>query len=248
MVTRVEDVTLKLREMIVTRKLAAGSRVPERDLAELLGVSRTPVRVALGILQAEGLVSGEPNCGFIVRPFGVKEVLSAYDVRAALEALAVRSAFERGVGQKVLQVLDQCVAEGQALVDGGVMGDEEMRRWANSNSLFHSTLVEAADLPALVDVHAFVSRMPLAAPVAIMFTDYKRDVAQANMADAHREHVDILTAIRRGEGSRAESLMREHVLRSRDNLGFMLREQMDLEDEEALAAQRSRPRVRRRAV
>ena len=57
MSTRFEAVTLKLRQMIVSRELAPGSRVPERDLADAFGVSRTPVRIALGILEAEGLVA-----------------------------------------------------------------------------------------------------------------------------------------------------------------------------------------------
>ena len=111
MSTRVEAVTVKLREMIVAQELPAGSRVPERDLAEALGVSRTPVRVALGILEAEGLVSGVPNRGFVVSDFSIDDVLSAFDVRGALEGLAARSAVERGIDEETFERLYRIAAE-----------------------------------------------------------------------------------------------------------------------------------------
>ena len=222
MATRVEVVTVKLREMIVTGQFTPGSRVPERDLAELLGVSRTPVRVALGILEAEGLVSGAPNCGFVVRPFQVDEILSAYDVRGVLEGLAARTAVERGLSSAALQCLEDCVAEGESLLASGLLGDEEMRRWSAANDVFHGTLLDAAALPALNKTHAFISRMPLAAPIAIMFTSQHRDRARDRMAEAHSDHMHVLDALRRGQGARAEQLMREHAQRSRDNLAASL--------------------------
>jgi GntR family transcriptional regulator of vanillate catabolism len=112
MSTRVEAVTLQLREMIIAQELQPGSRVPERDLAEAFGVSRTPVRVALSILEAEGLVTSEPNRGFVVNGFSIEDVLSAFDVRGALEGLAARTAVERGLGDDALATLQACVAEG----------------------------------------------------------------------------------------------------------------------------------------
>jgi GntR family transcriptional regulator of vanillate catabolism len=223
MATRTATVTVKLREMIIRQELAPGSRVPERDLAELLGVSRTPVRLALGILETEGLVSGEPNCGFLVRPFSVDDVLSAYDVRGVLEGLAARTAVERGIDRIALDCLEGCVRESAALVESGKMGDEEMQRWSASNGLFHRTLLEAASLPALSKAHAFISHMPMAAPIAIMFTNNNRDLAKAHMASAHADHFYVLDAIKRGEASRAEYLMREHAQRARDNLAVELR-------------------------
>lgn len=223
MSTRVEAVTLKLREMIVAQELPAGSRVPERDLAEAFGVSRTPVRVALGILEAEGLVAGEPNRGFVVCDFSVDDVLSAFDVRGALEGLAARTAVERGLGPDTLERLAACVAEGQDLVARGLCGADDMRRWSLANDAFHGAIIAAAGLGTLEKVHAFLSRMPLVAPVAILFTNDRQDDAQARMAEAHDDHVHILEALRRGEGARAENLMREHAYRSREHLGRLLR-------------------------
>jgi GntR family transcriptional regulator of vanillate catabolism len=223
MSTRVEAVTLKLRQMIVARELAPGSRVPERDLADAFGVSRTPVRVALGILEAEGLVAGEANRGFVVSEFSIEDVLSAFDVRGALEGLAARTAVERGIGRDALDRLSECVAEGERLVANGLCGPDDMRRWSLANGTFHDTIIAAAGLGTLEKVYAFMTRMPLVAPVAILFTNDRQDDAQARMVEAHDDHVHILAALERGEGARAEYLMREHAYRSREQLGRLLR-------------------------
>jgi GntR family transcriptional regulator of vanillate catabolism len=223
MSTRVEAVTLKLREMIIAQELTPGSRVPERDLAEAFGVSRTPVRVALGILEAEGLVRGEANRGFVVCEFSIEDVLSAFDVRGVLEGLAARTAVERGIGGEALAALRACVAEGEALVASGLCGADDMRRWSRANDAFHGTILAAAQLSTLEKVHAFMSKMPLVAPVAILFTSDRHDDAHARMVDAHSDHVHILNALVRGQGARAEDLMREHAYRSREHLGRLLK-------------------------
>jgi GntR family transcriptional regulator of vanillate catabolism len=223
MSTRVEAVTLQLREMIVNRQLPPGSRVPERDIAATLGVSRTPVRVALGILEAEGLVRGEPNKGFVINDFSIEDVLSGFDVRGALEGLAVRTAVERGISQDALETLQRSVDEGTHLVATGLCDVDDMRRWSVANGDFHRAIIEAAGLRALDSVHAHMSRMPLVAPIAILFTNDERDDAYARMVDAHGDHVHILNAIQNGEASRAEFLMREHAHRSRDHLARLLK-------------------------
>ena len=223
MSTRVESVTLKLREMIIAHELPPGSRVPERDLAQAFGVSRTPVRVALGILEAEGLVAGEPNRGFVVCDFSIDDVLSAFDVRGALEGLAARSAVERGIPEDTIARLEACVAEGERLVATGLCGADDMRSWSLANDEFHRAIIEASKLGTLEKVHAYLSKMPLVAPVAILFTNDQQDDAQSRMQEAHTDHIHILDALRSGEGARAEYLMREHAHRSRDHLGRLLR-------------------------
>ncbi|ESZ89038.1 MAG: GntR family transcriptional regulator [Blastomonas sp. CACIA14H2] len=223
MATRVESVTLKLREMIVSQELKPGSRVPERDLAQAFGVSRTPVRVALSILEAEGLVTGEANRGFVVCDFSIDDVLSAFDVRGALEGLAARAAVERGLPADTIARLEACVAEGERLVAAGLCGADDMRSWSLANDEFHGAIIEASGLGTLQKVHAFLSKMPLVAPVAILFTNDQQDDAQARMLEAHSDHIHILDALRQGEGARAEFLMREHAHRSRNHLGRLLR-------------------------
>lgn len=222
MATRVELVTVKLREMIATGELTPGTRVPERDIAASFEVSRTPVRLALGNLEAEGLVKGTANCGFVVCDFKLEDILGALDVRGVLEGFAVRMAIERGVEPDVIYTLTDCVEEGERLVAKGLCGPDDMRRWSLANQRYHTTLIEACDISALNKTHEMLSRMPMVAPVAIYFSNDKRDDAHARMEEAHRDHLEILDAIRRGQATRAEALVREHVYRSRTNLERLL--------------------------
>jgi GntR family transcriptional regulator of vanillate catabolism len=220
----VEDVTLQLRDWIVSGELKPGSRIPERELAERLGVSRTPVKLALSNLEAEGLVSGATNRSYVVSAFNEEDILSAFEVRGALEGLAAKAATERGLSEEVLASLRACLAEGEALIRNGLCDAQDMRRWSASNGVFHDTVIGASSLPSLSKVHAFMSRMPLVAPIAILFTSDEQDGAQARMAEAHDDHVHIVDAMSRGQSARAEYLMREHAYRSREHLARLLRE------------------------
>src|SRR5438132_4065356 len=95
---RLENLTLwervhaHLREEIVSNRLAPGTELQEVALAEALGVSRGPIREAIGRLAAEGLVTVRPRRGAVVRALSKDEFLEAYQVREALEVMAVRLA------------------------------------------------------------------------------------------------------------------------------------------------------------
>ena len=90
MSTQMAEAVVRLREMILNGKLAPGQRVAEAPLADLLGVSRTPVRQALPLLAQEGLLVENETRGYVVRAFTATEITDAIDVRGALEALAGR--------------------------------------------------------------------------------------------------------------------------------------------------------------
>src|SRR3984893_8789589 len=92
---RSEGLVDALREAILTGRYAPGSRLVQDDLAETFGMSRIPLREALRRLEGEGLVVISPNRGAIVRPLAPKDVVDLYDLRLALESLALRRAAER---------------------------------------------------------------------------------------------------------------------------------------------------------
>src|SRR5205814_7073708 len=81
---------VRIREMILRGELAAGARVAEAPLAQLLGMSRTPVRQALPVLAQEGLLGEHETRGYVVRGFSSADILDAVDLRGGLEGLAVR--------------------------------------------------------------------------------------------------------------------------------------------------------------
>ena len=87
----------RLREAILGGAVGAGERLNEVQLSKTLSVSRTPVRAALQALAGEGLLDYAPNRGFTVREFPLPAIVDAYDIRAALEGVAVRFAAERGL-------------------------------------------------------------------------------------------------------------------------------------------------------
>ncbi len=92
---RSETLVDALREAILTGRYAPGARLVQDDLAAAFGVSRIPLREALRRLEGEGLVVISPNRGAIVRPLAPKDVVDLYDLRLALESLAIRRAAER---------------------------------------------------------------------------------------------------------------------------------------------------------
>ena len=79
----------RLREWIVAGRLRPSQRVRERDFAERFGISRTPLREALRLLQQEGLITGDPRRGMLVSPLSLDEIASTYQVIAALERAAL---------------------------------------------------------------------------------------------------------------------------------------------------------------
>ncbi len=136
--TRRETVHSALREKILRRELAPGERLIERELAAELGVSRTPVRECLVLLELEGLADPHPGLGVVVREITVREVREALAVRSALDGLAAREA-ARGRDEEDLAVLEASLRVQTRAVRAG---DEDGIMRADSQ--FHARIYQAA--------------------------------------------------------------------------------------------------------
>ncbi len=215
---QVEKVTLQLRQMIMAGEFAPGARIAEIPLAKRLGVSRTPVRLALGLLEQESLVVSSPRRGFVVREITVSEIVDAFDVRGALEALACQRALEHGLDDATGAELRECVAEGDRLLAKGHFDEADTKQWAAMNARFHAAIVKAARNKALSAALEFNSRLPLVAAGAIAFNTQTLEASYQNMQGVQGEHRDIVDALLRGQAGRAESLVREHAFKSREKL------------------------------
>lgn len=226
MVTAVEKVTLRLRDMILAGAFQPGEKIPELAVAKSLNVSRTPVRWALSVLETEGFVVGVPNRGFRLRSFSVEDVISAYEVRGALEGLACRLAAEKGLTPESTAEFEACLAEGADLITLGSLDEHATKRWSAMNERFHNALLAAADCPALKPAYDAVSRYPGAAPGAIMFLTSNLERSARSMRRAHEEHTVLFEALRARQSTRAEYLIREHVYNSSLNVKRVL-EQRD---------------------
>src|SRR6185369_11991351 len=100
---------LRLRELIVGGELRPGQRIAELSLVERIGVSRTPIRMALVRLQEEGLLEALPGGGFVVKDFSEDDIHDAIELRGTIEGLAARLAAERGVSPVLVAEARECL-------------------------------------------------------------------------------------------------------------------------------------------
>lgn len=215
---QVERVLLQLRQMVLRGEFPTGSRVPEIPVAQRLGVSRTPVRLALGQLEQEGLLRSSPRRGFVVREITVGQIIDAFDVRGALEALACRLAIEKGVGADTIAILNACLDTGDRLLAKGRFSDADTVAWTEMNVTFHRTIVAAAKNVPLADAIATNARTPLVAPGSMPFIPIDLPNSFQNMLGVQAEHRSIADALTRGQATRAGALSEEHAIRARDRL------------------------------
>ncbi len=219
------SVTVRLRELILNGSFAAGDHIREAKVAELLGVSRTPVRLALGALEHEGLVARLPNRGFRVRGFSVQDIGQAIDLRGVLEGMAARLVAEAGPSPAVRDELHACLEIGDALLAKGAVEVSEAEQYEAMNARFHDALIHGAGNRALEAALAHNDTVPFAAAAAVAFHDASMMYPQ--FALGHSQHHLIVEAVEGREGARAEALMREHALiakRSLDLLNLIDRE------------------------
>ncbi len=214
----------RLRELILTGELAAGARIAELALVELLGVSRTPIRAALMRLEQQGLLEALPSGGYAVLTFSEREVADAIELRGTLEGLAARIAAERGVSPRALAQARACLDEiDQVLLDAS-LSDEMFSDYVRLNAEFHRLL---ADLPGSGVLAREIERagsLPFASPSGFVGVQIHNAAARDMLVVAQHQHRQVLDAIERREAGRAESLMREHSRIARHNMQLALRE------------------------
>jgi DNA-binding GntR family transcriptional regulator len=212
----VDKLASQLHARVLSGELPSGTRLRQEALAEEFGVSRTPVREALRKLQAGGLVELQPNRGAVVRGLSPREIRDAYEVRAALEALAAGLAAER-INREQLQRLSRVQDEFRTALEktvarrrgGREVGEREIRRWGSANDDFHQTIHEAS------------GNKVLAGTLAQLHRNFPRDLSRlvvsesTTMLEANvREHEAILEALSRHDATAAYELMKRHVDRA----------------------------------
>ena len=218
--------TLGLRELVFAGELAPDQRVPEVGLAERLGVSRTPLRLALGTLAHEGLLRALPGGGFVVCSFTLGDVADAIELRGVLEGTAARFAAER-LGSPselaelvaVTEQLDRVVAErGPAL-----------ERYVELNDEYHAVLVTLAKSDALARAIGNAVTLPFASAGALLASQATLSREHELLVVAQHQHRMLLEAVGAGHGARAEEIAREHARLAKLNLDLVLENEHALE-------------------
>ncbi|MCC7483666.1 MAG: FCD domain-containing protein [Burkholderiales bacterium] len=196
----------ELEHRILSGALAPGDKLNEADLAAELNISRGPVREAFRALAEGGLVHTEKNRGVFVRQVSVEEANEIYDVRAALERQIGRLAASR--------IRPDELARLRAIVRR--MHEVARARDADAyfplNLEFHDVLAQAARNRSLADYYRrVVNELNL----------YRRETLTRIAEDipvSTRDHEAIVTAVAAGDAARAEHLLYEHVIDSRERL------------------------------
>lgn len=206
--SRSEYVRAKVREAIRAGRYRSGERIRETELAEWLGVSRTPVREALRRLESEGLLVFVPWRGVVVAELDRQQVVELYAMREVLEGTAARLAANH------VREAEEAVLE--ELLDREATMANDPDELARINRRFHAALHAAAHnrylvqmLDSLRNSLALLRGTTLAAP--------------GRAESAHAEHLAILDAIKRRDPEAAEAAGRAHI-RSAERVRLMMLE------------------------
>ncbi|OYV41741.1 MAG: GntR family transcriptional regulator [Rhodospirillales bacterium 20-64-7] len=199
-----DEILSRLRDFIVEGNLADGARIPERELCTRFGISRTPLREALKVLAAEGIVELLPNRGARVRHLSEGELSDIFDLMGGLEALAGRLACER-ISEAQIAAIEALHHEMY-----GFYLRRDLHGYFQRNQAIHEQIVAASGNPALATAYANLGgqlrRLRYAANL-----DTRRD----RWAEAVREHEAILDALHRRAGAELSDILFMHLRNKR---------------------------------
>lgn len=213
-------VVSQLGQLILKGEYEAGAKLTEVHLAQRFGVSRTPIRQALVMLEREGLLVREDR-GFLVRRHSIEEIVGAIEVRAVLEGLAAAQIAQRRMPAGLLREFEKILEDAEGVIrkieSCGVNADL-IRDYFNTNERFHAALIAGANSRVISGALAVASKTPFAAVGSMArHTDSPDDDVTMTseryrmLLLSHLQHQDIFEALRTGNAARAEALMREHA-------------------------------------
>lgn len=198
-----DTVVENLRKFIVEGKLAAGAKLNERELSETLGISRTPLREALKVLAAEGLIEISPNKGASVPLMSTAEIRDMFELMSGLEAFSGELACERITAAEIadIEALHGAMLECRSRND--------LSGYYAYNQQIHDKINDATRNTALQQVYANINRRLQALRFRSNFQTPKWD-------HAIYEHSEMLKALKARDGRRLASILRQHLLFKRD--------------------------------
>lgn len=192
--TTAEQVAQRLQQEIRTGTLKPGTRLRQTEIANRFGVSTTPVREAFALLQADGLVRIDAHKGAVVYRPTLEEMSESYEIREALERLAIAKAIPN-LTTADIDTLDELIAQ--------MKEEPNDQRWLDLNNRFHMTIYRASGMGQLCSL---IDQIRNASSVYIhMFVAHQ---------DAHRsddEHEEILAACKAGDVARAQRAISAHL-------------------------------------
>lgn len=196
----------ELRRMIVSGELAAGTDHLESELAQTLGMSRTPVREAALMLESRGLLEMRPRKGVRILPVSSEDMREIYDILTELESLAAQRAAEAGYSEQDLKVLEQSIAQMDQAIE-----TENLEAWAEADELFHQELVRLGRNHRIEAIVAMMSDQVRRARATTLFI-------RPLPVQSNEDHRAVLRAIQEGKANEARERHRQHRLQAKEVL------------------------------
>ncbi|MCW2869656.1 GntR family transcriptional regulator [Actinacidiphila oryziradicis] len=193
-----ERVYTHVKEAVLDRRYEGGTLLNEGELAEAVGVSRTPVREALLRLEAEGLLKLYPKKGALVLPVSAQEIADVVETRLLVELHAVN---------KVVPAPARLIARLEELLEEqrGHQAAGDLAAFAQADRSFHAEIVRASGNRILAHLYDQLRDRQLRMGVATMHAEPGR------IAKNIAEHTEILDALRGGDARSASGLVERHV-------------------------------------
>jgi DNA-binding GntR family transcriptional regulator len=192
-----------LKQAIIRGSISPGEWLVESHIAQLLGISRTPVREAIHKLERERLIERQPRGGFTVLGLNRDDIEETFGIRSVLEGYAARLATEKHQ-PKELKGLEEKIADFQNCLD-----KELMDELPGINTEFHELLYDLSKSPRLIHMINGL-RDQIFRFRQIILKDNKLASISNN------DHIQMLDLMRKRDASGVEKLVREHILRGRD--------------------------------
>lgn len=199
----VDDATQALREAILRGRFPAGARLRETDLARQLGISRTPIREALGRLEQEGLIEVLPRAGVRVTLLNLDEAVELYDLREVIDGLAARLAARRADEAPLGRLRKTLGRMAQGLER------QDPNQWFGAHVAFHDEILRASG-------NARLQRLLSVVRLSIRHFHPLLLKTERRLEDADREHRGIFEAIAAHDAESAERLARAHIANAKE--------------------------------
>jgi DNA-binding GntR family transcriptional regulator len=205
-----DEVMARLRQMLIEGRIEPGAKLNERELSLQLQVSRTPLREAIKLLAAEGLVDLIPNRGAVAVKLTEKDILQVFEMLAGLEAMSGELAAQRiSAGQlseiKALHYeMLACVAR------------DDLSGYYRLNARIHLAINEAAGNPLLMKTYREIN-------ARVQSLRFRTNQNKSRWQQAVQEHEEMLQALETRDAAAMRRILSEHLLHKRDTVVELLR-------------------------
>ncbi len=212
-----EQIVFSLRDSIVRGELRAGQKLTEPELADKLGISRTPIREAFRQLESEGFLTVIPRRGAVVSSLTRKEIEEFYEIKSLLEGYAARIAATR-ITKKDIDKLKKINKQLEAIAES-----DDVEAFFRKNNEFHNTFIALCGNEKLLDIRNTLVRR---------FLRYRLQAlaVPGRFMESVKQHRVIIRALAKKDGRRAEAVVVEHSLRSGEELAEQLEQSGEDDD------------------